>query len=87
MLANGLNAAETLPNDLRVVLEATRPIEDPRNGRLPLYVLPISGSLQGVSDGLTEQALRQLDQRAIGYSVEWRHVDFEASLREGLRIA
>ena len=87
MLANGLDAAETLPNDFRVVLDATQPIEHPRDGRLPLYVLPISGSLQGVSDDLAEQALRQLDQRAIGYSVEWRHVDFEASLQEGLRIA
>jgi len=79
--------AEELPTNLRVVLDATKPVEHLRNGRLPLYVLPISGSLKGTSDARANDALRQLDQRAIGYSVEWQHSAFEESLREGLRIA
>jgi hypothetical protein len=87
MSVSGMGAAETIPNVFQVVLDATQPIEHPRNGRLPLYVLPISGCLQAVSDDLAEEVLRQLDQRAIGYSVEWRHADFDGSLREGLRIA
>ena len=84
---NCLHASDTLPANLRVVLDATQPVSHSRAGRLPLYVLPISGSLQGISDELTSEALRQLDHRAIGYSVEWRHTEFERSLREGLRIA
>ena len=80
-------AAEELPRNLRVVLDATHAVQHSRSGRLPLYVLPISGSLKGTSDKLASDALQQLDRRAIGYSVDWQHTEFEESLREGLRIA
>ena len=79
--------AEELPANLRVVLDATRPVAHSRSGRLPLYVLPISGNLKGVSDQLASKTLRQLDRRGIGYSVEWHHQHFEESVEEGLRIA
>ena len=82
-----LFASDALPTNLRVVLDSTQPVSHSRDGRLPLFVLPISGSLQEVNDDVAGEALRQLDQRAIGYSVEWRHNDFERSLTEGLRIA
>lgn len=81
------NQPAKLPDNLQVVLNATQPVTSQRAGRLPLFVLPISGSLQGVSNELAGDALRQLDRRAIGYSVEWRHAEFAESLREGLRIA
>ena len=86
LLTNVLVAGE-LPSNLRVVLDSTKPVDHSRMGRLPLFVLPISGSLQGIGDSDTRSALQQLDARAIGYSVEWRRGDFDASLREGLRIA
>lgn len=87
MVVPSPSGAEELPTNLRVVLDSTQPVKRNRNGRLPLYVLPISGSLQESGDELANSALRELDRRAIGYSVEWRHSDFDKSLQEGLRIA
>ncbi len=79
--------AEELPVNLQVVIDATKEVESPRAGRLPLFVLPISGSMRGLPDERTAEALRQLDARAIGYSVNWQHTEFESSLAEGIRIA
>ncbi|MCA9217827.1 MAG: hypothetical protein KDB27_32380 [Planctomycetales bacterium] len=78
---------EPIPRNLQIVLNSTEPVQAKRDGRLPLFVLPISGSLRGVDDAATFEALTQLDARAIGYSVEWNHNDFDASAAEGLRIA
>ena len=86
LMVGSLNAGE-LPTNLRVVLDSTQPVSHSRMGRLPLFVLPISGSLQGIPDSETRDALQHLDARAIGYSVEWRHAEFEESLREGLRLS
>ncbi len=55
------------------VLRATRQIEVPSESRLPLYILPISGQLDGVADGPTvRDYLEKLRQRGIAYSVNWR---------------
>lgn len=78
---------EKLPANFKVVLENTQPLKKGRGQRLPLYVLPISGSLQGVDDQQAEIALRDLDARGIAYSVDWSHGDREKSLAEGIRIA
>ena len=75
-----------LPNSLRVVLENTKPVSAPLDGRLPMFVLPISGALSPLPLGQAEQALNRLAKRGIGYSVNWNHNDLEASLKEGLRI-
>ena len=75
-----------LPGNLRAVLENTKPIATTINGRLPLFVLPISGSLSSLPDGQAEKVLNDLAKRGIGYSVNWNHGSFEASLKEGLRI-
>ena len=75
-----------LPNSLRVVLENTKPVSAPLDGRLPMFVLPISGALSPLSLGQAEQVLERLAKRGIGYSVNWSHNDFETSLKEGLRI-
>ena len=69
-----------LPGNLRAVLENTKPLATPRNGRLPLFVLPISGSLSSLPDGQAEKVLNDLAKRGIGYSVNWNHSSFEASL-------
>jgi len=76
-----------LPESVQVVLDNTQPLQYPRHGRLPLFVLPISHALAGSSNEDTEAALRELDRRGIGYTVDWNPGDFDASLAEGLRIA
>ena len=89
ILSTGLTSGADvrIPETLTAVLEHTKPLVHPRHGRLPLYVLPISSSLSGLSDELAEQQLRLLDSRGIGYTVDWQPSSFEASLAEGLRIA
>jgi hypothetical protein len=86
------SAAETLvvdalPEALRVVLTETQPLAQPRGGRLPLLILPISQSLAKVPLGQAEAALRELNRRGIGYSVSWNPADTNASVAEALRIA
>lgn len=80
-------SAQQLPQNLQVVLESTIPVQHARDGRLPLFVLPISNALTGLSDEQAQEALVQLDRRGIGYTVNWNHNSFEATLAEGLRIA
>ena len=75
-----------LPGSLQAVLENTKPIATTLNGRLPLFVLPISGSLSSLPDGQAEKVLNDLAKRGIGYSVNWNHGSFDASLKEGLQI-
>ncbi|MEE2615189.1 MAG: hypothetical protein VYC62_06305, partial [Verrucomicrobiota bacterium] len=78
--------SQEFPKNLRVVLEKTQPISTQLNGRLPLFVLPISGTLSSLNSNQAKQALDQLANRGIGYSVNWNHNSFEESLKEGLRI-
>lgn len=78
--------SQEFPKNLRVVLEKTQPISTQPNGRLPLFVLPISGTLSSLNSNQAKQALDQLANRGIGYSVNWNHNSFEKSLKEGLRI-
>ena len=87
--ALGLTPADetTWPRNLKVVIDNTEPLKTPRRGRLPLFVLPINNSLASLSDDDADAALRQLDQRGIGYTVDWSPSSFESSLAEGLRIA
>ncbi|MGD9855748.1 MAG: hypothetical protein AB7U20_12455 [Planctomycetaceae bacterium] len=76
-----------VPQNLRVVLENTQPLTSDRGGRLPLLVLPISHALAGIDDARAEQLLRDLDERGIGYTVDWDPHRFDSSVTEGLRIA
>ena len=87
LMANEAAKAERdLPANLRVVLESTKPLRSPRGGRLALYVLPITGSLAGLDTARAEAVLRELDDRGIGYTVDWSPGSYETSLAEGLRI-
>ena len=76
-----------LPAALTTVLDHTQPLINPRLGRLPLYVLPISGCLSVLPEAAAEEQLRLLDARGIGYTVDWHPAAFRESLAEGLRIA
>jgi hypothetical protein len=76
-----------IPSNVKCVLDNTMPLTEPRLGRLPLYVLPISNGLISVLDSVAEELLWALDTRGIGYSVDWQPAQFESSLKEGLRIA
>jgi hypothetical protein len=67
VLATNVVGAQTLPPNLRVVLENTKPLECPRAGRLPLYVLPISGTLSGLGPDRSETLLRELDRRLYSF--------------------
>lgn len=76
-----------LPVPLRTVLENTRRLESGRGEGLPLYVLPISNALRGLSDERAEEVLSELASRGIGYTVGWSPTDRDKTLAEGLRIA
>jgi len=75
-----------LPESLQTVLANTQPLKFPRKERLPLLVLPISNALNGISDVLSRKTLSNLNERGIGYTVNWNPGNFEESLAEGLRI-
>ena len=75
-----------LPANLRVVLENTKPVSKSLDGRLPMFVLPISGALSPLPLGQAEHVLNRLTKRGIGYSVNWNYNTFDESLKEGLRI-
>lgn len=81
------DTAEPFPAPIRTVLENTRPLENSRGTRLPLFVLPISQSLAGIPDDRTRSALRELDRRGIGYSVSWSPGLAGRSRHEALRVA
>ncbi len=75
-----------LPANLRVVLGNTKPVSKSLEGRLQIFVLPISGALSPLPLGQAEHVLNRLTKRGIGYSVNWNYNTFDESLKEGLRI-
>ena len=82
-----LQSNEEIPTIIQKVLRHTQPLARPRLDRLPLYLWSINNALVGVSETQTRIALQDLDQRGIGYCVNWNHASFESSVEEGLRIA
>ena len=76
-----------VPVNIRTVLENTEPLQHSRGDRLPLFVLPITGALAGCDDSQAAALLQELDERGIGYTVNWSPGQFEESVAEGLRIA
>lgn len=75
-----------MPGPIRTVLENAAPLDALREGRLPLFVLPISQTLAGSTEAIAEAALRELNRRGIAYSVAWNPSDVAKSLPEALRI-
>ena len=82
-----LQSNEGIPLSIQRVLDHTKPLDRPRLDRLPLYVWPTHHALHGISSAQTRITLQDLNQRGIGYCVNWDHASFESSLEEGLRIA
>ena len=76
-----------VPKVVRDVLEHTRPLQHLRGDRLPFLILPISGALRGIEDGMAARVLEQLSRRGIGYSVPWSPSEGDASAAEGIRMA
>lgn len=79
--------ADRIPPNIQTVLDHTQPLEHPRLNRLPLYVWPIHQALKGLPDTQARTILSQLDQRGIGYCVDWNHTPFEENVQEAIRIA
>ena len=82
----GENEFADLSPNLQVVLNRTQPLVHPRQDRLPLWVLPISGHLSQVKDSVAAETLRELNLRGIGYTVDWNPDRAAESLAESLRI-
>lgn len=82
----GENEVSALPENVRTVLANSSVLEHPRGDRLPLWILPISGQLSSLSTSLAEACLRELDDRGIGYTVNWSPGRPKETLAEGLRI-
>ncbi|HCZ01885.1 MAG TPA: hypothetical protein DHV39_00525, partial [Verrucomicrobiales bacterium] len=82
-----LQSNEGIPLSIQRVLDHTKPLDRPRLDRLPLYVWPTHHALHGISNAQSRITLQDLNQRGIGYCVNWNHDSFESSLEEGLRIA
>ncbi len=82
----GTNEMASLSPNLRTTLQRTQPLSHPRGGRLPLWVLPISGQLAAVKDGVAAEALRELNRRGLAYTVDWHPDRVTESIEEGLRI-
>ena len=74
------------PDSIQTVLENTKPLKHPRNGRLPLLLWPVLGGV--VEDNeLQEAIIRELDQRGVSMIATWDYGKKEISLAQSLRIA
>lgn len=79
--------APAIPVNIQTVLDHTLPLDAPRLNRLPLYVWSLHHALNGLPDSQTRALLGHLDQRGIGYCVNWNHQSFDTTVKEGIRIA
>ena len=70
----------------QIALESTRPLEFPRQGRLPLFTNPTSDPGQ-LDDATALQLVSELDERGIAVVCSWWHDRREESLARGLPIA
>lgn len=87
-VAAGGGFAETMdayPEEIRMVLDVTQPLEHERGSRLPLYLWPARNP--GVlSDADAEGLVRALDERGIGLYCSWTG-DVDATLAQALPVA
>jgi hypothetical protein len=74
------------PSHIQVVLDATKPIEFDRAGRLPLYVWPAMDPASSDDDS-AEELVKALDERGIGLITSWDPRNREKSLADSMRIA
>jgi len=74
------------PERIQTVLEVTKPLQFPRENRLPLYLW--SAMDPGITDDETaENLVRELDRRGIGIICSWSPENREETLSRGLTIA
>ena len=81
------NVTAQIPDSIQTVLEHTQVLDVTNHTpKWPLFVWPIHGALEEVNHAMTLEALTQLKQRGIAYSVRWNPHDREKSIQEALRI-
>ena len=81
------NVTAQIPDSIQTVLKHTKVLDVTNHTpKWPLFVWPIHGALEEVDHAMTLQALTQLKQRGIAYSVRWNPHDREKSIQEALRI-
>jgi hypothetical protein len=92
LLANavGFRAADARagkwPSHIQVVLDATKPIEFDRAGRLPLYIWQAVDPASP-DDNSAEELVKALDERGIGLITSWDPRNLEKTLADSMRIA
>jgi len=92
-LAHCLTVSPVLPEDrtgfpesILTVLDHSRPLEHPREDRLPLFLWPVhAGVVQ--DEELQQRIIQALDARGIATIASWVHGDREQSLAASMRIA
>jgi hypothetical protein len=74
------------PSHIQVVLDATKPMEFDRAGRLPLYVWPAMDPASPDDDS-AEELVKALNERGIGLITTWDPRNRKKSLADSMRIA
>lgn len=71
---------------VQTVLDAARPLQFPRQGRLPLYLWPASNP-GDLDEATATQLLQELDRRGVGLVSSWAPKSRDESLRRAMVVA
>jgi hypothetical protein len=74
------------PEDIQIILDNTKPLEYPRDQRLPLYLWPAVGSIE-FNSKTTPNLLKELDARGIGLVYSWNKNDVNKSIKNAINVA
>jgi hypothetical protein len=80
------NKAIKWPSHIQLVLDATKPLEFDRGGRLPLYLWQAMDPGQ-LNEKALEELVKELNKRGVGLISSWNPGDRQKSLAESLTIA
>jgi hypothetical protein len=85
-LGKAENKAIKWPSHIQVVLDATRPLEYDRGGRLPLYLWQAMDPGR-LNEKDLEELITELDRRGVGLISSWNPSDRQKSLAQSIMIA
>ncbi|MHB8899378.1 MAG: hypothetical protein ACYC6Y_11575 [Thermoguttaceae bacterium] len=71
---------------VQTVLDATRPLQSPRQTQLPLYLWPASNPGK-LDDATAERLVQELERRGVGLVSSWSPGKQESTLAQGLTVA
>ncbi len=74
------------PPHIRAVLDNTRPLDNPRGSRLPLYLWPAMDP-GDLDDTAAERLVAELDRRGVGLVSSWTPKNRDRSLARSLAVA